>query len=366
MKYVLHIIANLCIGGAEKVARDIAFYGADHGYESHFVVFGDEVGEYEPVLIKHGCNVFHMPSPSAGYIAFIDNLKKLMSRYSYQAVHAHTMFNIGWVMLAAKQMNVPVRVAHAHSALDNGSGFVKGIYETAMRRLILNCATDLITCGVDAGNRLFGEKAFKQRGKLILNGIDTEQFAFNSETRERMREQLGVADKFVVGHAGHLAEVKNQKFLIELMPALLKKKENAVLLLLGEGEDRKMLEDKIYELGLSDSVIMTGNVSNVYDYLCAMDVFAFPSLFEGMPLSIVEVQANGLPCVISDRVPKDVFLTDLLTPMSVDKPEPWIDAICASQRSDPEKYAAIMKESGFDISTVIRKFYDIYERKEND
>ena len=361
MKYILHIIAKLYIGGAEKVARDIGLY-APEGYENHYVVFGDEVGEYEPMLIEHGCKVFHMPSPAESYSGFVKNLKKLMSDYSYQAVQAHTMFSIGWVMLAAKQMNVPVRVAHAHSALRNGSSLVKDSYEAVMRRMILSCATDLVGCGVDAGKRLFGEKAFEKRGQLIFNGIDTAQFAFSSETRERMRAELGLGDKFIIGHAGHLADVKNQKFLIELMPELLKKKENAVLLLLGEGDDRKMLEDKIGELGLEEKVIMTGNVNNVYDYLCAMDVFAFPSLFEGMPLSIVEVQSNGLPCIISDRVPKDVFLTDLLTPLAIDNDEPWIEAICSAQRNEPEKYAAILKESGFDIHTIVKKFYDIYER----
>ena len=361
MKYVLHIIAKLNIGGAEKIARDIGLY-APHGYENHYIVFGDEAGEYESQLIDCGCKVFHMPSPSESYKGFMNNLKKLMREYDYQAVHAHTMFNIGWAMLAAKQMNVPVRVAHAHSALRNGGGFVKDVYETAMRRMILNCATDLVGCGVDAGNRLFGEKAFAKRGKLILNGIDTAQFAFNSEKRAAMREELGLKDKFIVGHAGHLAAVKNQKFLIELMPELLKRKNNATLLLLGDGEDRKMLEDEISELGLTDKVIMTGNVPNVYDYLCAMDVFAFPSLFEGMPLSIVEVQANGLPCVISNRVPKDVFLTDLLSELSIDCAAPWVDAICAAERNDSEKYAAILKDSGFDIGAIVKKFYDIYER----
>lgn len=365
MKYILHIIANLCIGGAEKVARDIGLY-APEGYENHYVVFGDDVGEYEAPLMDCGCKVFHMKPPSASYSDFTANLKKLMSEFEYEAVHAHTMFNIGWVMLAAKQMNVPVRVAHAHSALKNGGSLKKSVYEAAMRKLILSCATDLVSCGVDAGNRLFGEKAFSERGQLILNGIDTEQFAYKHEMNRSIREELGVTDKFVVGHAGHLAEVKNQSFLIELMPELLKKKESAILLLLGEGTDRKMLEDKISGLGLNDKVIMTGNVNNVYDYLCAMDVFAFPSLYEGMPLSIVEVQANGLPCIISDRVPKDVFLTDLLTALPIENAEPWIDAIFKAQRNEPEKYAAVLKKSGFDISTTVQRFYNIYERNEHD
>lgn len=361
MKHVLHIIAQMSIGGAEKMARDIGLF-APEGYENHYVVFGDEVGEYENQLIEHGCLVFHMPSPSESYTAFMKNLKKLMNEYSYQAVQAHTMFNAGWAMLAAKQMGVPVRIAHAHSALRNGSSIKKNAYESVMRRMILNCATDFVGCGKDAGKRLFGEKEFEKRGQLIFNGIDTAQFAFDAELREHIRDELCVTDKFVIGHVGHLAKVKNQRFLIELMPEVLKKKENAVLLLLGEGEDRKMLEEKISELGLEEKVIMTGNVPNVYDYLCAMDVFTFPSLFEGMPLSIVEVQSNGLPCVISDRVPRDVFLTDLLMPLTIDNAEPWIEAICNAERHNPEKYAAVLKENGFDINTVVKKFYDIYER----
>ena len=360
MKYILHIIAKLYIGGAEKIARDIGLY-APEGYENHYVVFGDEIGEYEEELIERGCRVFHIPEPAKSYPQFVRNLKKLMREYDYTAVHAHTMFSSGWAMLAAKQMNVPVRIAHAHSALRTGASAVKSVYEAAMRKTILGCATDLVGCGVEAGNRLFGGNAFAQRGRLIYNGTDTAQFAFDPVKRERMREKLGLCDKFVIGHAGHLAKVKNQSFLLDIMPELLKRKSNAVLLLLGEGSDRKMLEEKVSGLGLSDKVIMTGSVPNVADYLCAMDAFAFPSLYEGMPLSIVEVQANGLPCVISDRVPGDVFLSDLLTVLPIEKTEPWIEAICKVKRSEPEKYAAMIRESGFDMSTTVNSFYEIYE-----
>lgn len=359
MKYILHVIANLCIGGAEKVARDIGLYADPSEYECHYVVFGDSVGEYETTLLAHGCRVFHMPSPSQSYSGYFQALKGLMREYPYQAVHAHTMFNAGWVMLAAKQMGVPVRVAHAHSILDESGGIVTRAYETAMRSLILRNATHLVACGQAAGVRLFGKKAYGKRGQLILNGIDTAQFSFDPLRRQAMREKLGLGDAFVVGHVGHLAEVKNQKFLLSLMPELQKRRENTALLLLGEGEDRPMLEALAKPYGRC--VILTGNVENVYDYLCAMDVFAFPSLYEGMPLSIVEVQANGLPCVLSDRVPKDVFLTELLTALPLEKPELWVDAICGAQRSEPECYGAQLKKSGFDVSTVVQKFYDIYE-----
>ena len=113
---------------------------------------------------------------------------------------------------------------------------------------------------------------------------------------------------------------------------------------------------------MEDHVRMTGNVRNVPDYLNAMDVFAFPSLYEGMPLSIIEVQSNGLPCVISDQVPKDVFLTVLLRPLPLNDQSAWVDAICGAKREAPEKYAAQMRQSGFDTDAAMQKVYAIYEK----
>lgn len=363
MKYILQIAASLDIGGAEKVARDIGIYPDAGEYETHYIVFGDKVGAYEPQLLARGCRIFHIPSPSESYRAFLHTLEELMREYSYTAVHAHTMFNIGMVMWQAKRMGVPVRVAHSHSALDTQGGWKTGAYETVMRCLILSCATDLVACGEKAGIRLFGEGAYRKRAKLILNGIDVRAYRFDQAARDKIRAQYDLNDSFVIGHAGHLAEVKNQKFLLELMPQILEQKPDARLMLLGEGPDRPMLERKIADLGLEKAVIMTGNVMNVADYLSAMDVFAFPSLYEGTPLSILEVQSNGLPCVLSTGVPRDVYLTDLIHPLTLHEPEKWIQAICGSQRKNCEQYQELLLRSGFDASEAIRKIYDIYEQK---
>lgn len=363
MKYILQIAASLRIGGAEKVARDIGLFPNIKEYQNHYIVFGNELGDYESLLIGYGCKIFHINPPSNDYRLFIQTLKELMEKYCYSAVHVHTMFNAGWVMYVAKKMNVPVRVTHAHSALDTNVGLKAKLYEHFMRCLILSCSTDLVACGEKAGVRLFGGKAYRERAQLILNGINIEAFRFNKKRREIIRDMLGVKDCLVIGHVGHLAEVKNQKYLLAILPKILKVKPDARLLLLGEGEDRSMLELTIAELGLKDYVIMTGNVLNVSDYLSAMDIFAFPSLYEGMPLSIIEVQANGLPCVLSTGVPEDVYLTDLIQPIRLDEPEQWVNAICSKQRMNPEKYADLLQESGFDTSSAMRKIYDIYERK---
>ncbi len=365
MRKVLIIASKLYIGGAEKVAADIGFYADPAEYEVHYVVFGDEVGAYEQDLENHGCKIFHLPQPSDSYRAYLKNLKKLIQTYHYDAIHAHTMFNIGWAMLAGRLYGVPVRVSHAHSALRERRSLKVRLYEAVMHALILTCATALVACGVQAGERLYGKRAFAKRGLRILNGIDTQRFAFDAAKREVFRAELGLTDRFVIGHAGHLAAVKNQTFLLDFMPTLRKRRPDAFLLLLGEGEDRAALEQRIRDLHLQDCVRLTGNVRNVPDYLSAMDVFAFPSLYEGMPLSIIEVQANGLPCVISDRVPEDVFLTDLIHPLPLEQPVQWVSAICAAHRENAAQYAARMHCSGLDVSTAMEEIYKIYNRADN-
>ena len=143
---------------------------------------------------------------------------------------------------------------------------------------------------------------------------------------------------------------------------ILKQRPDAVLMLIGDGEDREMLRNTANELNIQDKVIFVGNTTSVQDYLSAMDVFVFPSLYEGLPLSILEVQANGLPCIISDTVPPDVFLTDLIHPLSLnDDKEKWVNEILAVNRSAKTDYPLQLKNAGFDIHTAMKKVYEIYE-----
>lgn len=359
MKKVLVIAGALYIGGAEKVCRDIGLY-ANGRCTVHYLVFGDRIGEYESELTVAGCKVIHTAPPASGHIAYYRFLIQLIRKEHYDVIHSHTMFNSGWAMLAGKCCGVPVRIAHSHSALEVSMPLYKRIYEAVMRRMILRNATIYAACGQKAGERLFGKNFFEQNGVLLLNGIQTSEFAYNECARKRIRTELGLDSRFVIGHVGHLAEVKNQSFLIRLMPELLKRKPDAFLLMLGDGSDRDMLQNLIEETNLREHVLLLGNVFNVNEFLSAMDVFAFPSLYEGLPLSIVEVQANGLPCIISDRVPKDVFITNLLTALPLDDREAWINAICTAHRTDGMRYGHIVRQSGMDVQSFLEKVYSLY------
>lgn len=359
---VLEIAASLKIGGAEKIARDIGYYSNSDIYQIDYVVFGDETGEYENELQEKGCKVYHMPQPSSGYINYLKQLYRLIMSNGYQVVHSHTMFNSGWAMLIAKICGVPIRISHSHSVdAQPGKTLIQRLYEKAMQLIIIRFSTHYVGCGVKAGEILFGKKRYHKKGITILNGIDTKKFAYSEMNREEIRKKLDVTNDFVIGHVGHLANVKNQSFLINLMPEILKKNKNALFLLLGEGEDRLKLEKQIIDLNLSKNIIMTGNVTDVHKYLSAMDVFVLPSLYEGMPLSVVEAQTNGLPCVISDSVPQDVVLTDLISRFSLNETEEaWVKAICNSKRYTPHIYEAKIKNLGLDSETMVNKISELY------
>lgn len=330
-----------------------------------YVVFFDEIGEYEAPLKKKGHRVIRLPLPASGYGRFVTALRELMKKNRYRVVHSHTMFNSGLVLAVARQMKVPIRISHAHTISSMRRTGPRLVYEKIMRCLIVSCATDLVACGKAAGSWLYGEKTFRRRGRLIMNGVNVRTYRYNSEIRNQVRERYGLADRFVIGHVGRMAPEKNQVFLIELLPGILRNRSNAVLLLVGDGEQREMLTAQVQKRGLSENVVMVGNRLNVQDYLNAMDVFVLPSVFEGMPLSILEIQSNGLPGVLSKAVPGDVYLTDLISTASLDdSPEKWISMILDAVRRHPEQYNAQMLQSGCDIQDMVNKIYEIYDRAE--
>ena len=364
MKKVLEIIGSLKIGGQEKVGKEIGLHIDRDKYEIHYLVFDENKEAYEQELADAGIQVFHLPEPSRGYIQYLKNLYKLMKENSYDIVHAHTMFNSGWAMLAGWQQRVPVRISHSHSIRGpEHRGFVKNLYEKTMRMMIRLFATDYVACGKGAGKWLYGEKFFEKNGTVIYNGIGLDQYIYDENERNKVREKYGLQKKFIIGHAGHFAPVKNQAFLLELMPEIIRRRSDAFLMLLGDGQIRKKLEEKIIKLGLQDRVLMTGNVKNVGAYMSAMDVFAFPSLYEGMPLALVEAQSNGLPCIISAKIPEDVYLTDLIRSLPLENStEQWIEAIIKARRNHPERYRKVMGEEGFDIHGMLDRVYGLYER----
>lgn len=360
---ILELVADLRIGGAQRVAANIAKY-APSDYHFTYLVFDEEIGEYEPEIRMHGNEVIHIPSPKKGYPAYLRALQEQMRAHDYDVVHCHNMYSCGLVMQLAKQAGIPGRISHSHTAKDNilQESFPRKAYKRAMRDLIWTYSTDYLACGEDAGEELYGKQRFEKSGVVIKNGIDTAAYRFNADSRRRIREKYNLGDRFVIGHVGHYVEVKNQLFLIRMMPEILKRRPDAALLLFGEGETRAEMQAEIDRLGLSDSVRLMGNVSNIPQVLSTLDVFAFPSVLEGTPLALLEAQANGLPCVISATIPDDACVTDLIQKLPLSSPSAWSEALLAAEREPDADYTSVLSKRYEDIHDSMAKLYGIFEK----
>ena len=197
--------------------------------------------------------------------------------------------------MAAARHNVPVRIAHSHSA--NQDKNLKYPIKLWYKRAIPKYATCLFACGKDAGDWMFGGVPYQ----IINNAIDAAAYAYDTAKRADVRQALGLGDELVVGHVGRFNQPKNHPFLLEIFAALLKKEPDSVLLLVGGGEDMPKMQAKAKTLGIAEHVRFLGVRSDVAELMQAMDVFVFPSLYEGLPVTMVEAQAASLPCIISDK-----------------------------------------------------------------
>ena len=200
--------------------------------------------------------------------------------------------------------------------------------------------------------------------QFIPNGIDTERFRFRAEIRERVRRELGLDGKFVVGHVGRLCYQKNQSFLLDVFAKLIEQRSESVLLLVGEGEDRAMLEDRVRQFDLTERVIFYGASRHVEQLMWAMDVFAFPSRFEGLPLVGVEVQAAGLPVVCTDsNIPPEAGVTPSLIRIPLESgAAAWAAALLNAKTVSREEAARLVREAGFDVADVARQVERAYLR----
>ncbi len=360
---VLHVIGSLNVGGAENVAMNYARFIDRTKFQCDYLVFGEEEGTYEKEAIRLGSKVIHSNSPRKGYSNFLKNLKMILRNGKYDIVHTHTLLNNGLILKAASSVKITKRVSHSHST-DSGKKetFFYKIYAFLMKRLIRKYATDFLACGKDAGEYLYGEKLFKEKGVVIHNGIDTQKFIFNENKRSIVRKKLFKNHNLVIGHIGRLSEVKNHLFLLDIFNELQKLNRNTSLLIVGDGVLRLTIERKVKELELEDSVFFLGMRSDIEDILQAIDVFVLPSFFEGFPVTLIEAQASGLPCVISSSITPQVKVTELVTFLSLDESaQVWAEKILDCARTERSDKSEEMREKGFDVYKTLRQLENIYE-----
>lgn len=293
---------------------------------------------------------------------------RLLDEQSYDVVHLNLFQALPLAYLSlARRKGIPLRIAHSHNNMLRQSKTRQlklGIHKLA-RRLFAKDATDLWACSDTAAKFMFPAVLLSEKHyRFIPNGIDLHRFQSSETERGAIRKQLGLEKAFVIGNVGRLCHQKNQDFLLDVFAQVYAQDASARLLLVGEGEALTELEEKAAQRSLSDSVIFYGTTPQVERLLWAMDVFVFPSIFEGLGIAAIEAQAAGLPTICSDGVPQEAFATDLVQKLSVHIPaEQWAQAILtAKDKPGAGRPWKQLKAKGFDVADVANFISGSYQR----
>ena len=353
-------VCRMVYGGVEAVISNYMRNFDKDKFELHIIT--QDINDENCIkdFVEQGFIVHVVTHKRKGIMKNIRDTKKLFREYDFDIVHSHMTLANFLVLFLAKHYGIKVRISHSHNCL-NSSTLIQKIKYGILRKLNCMPATDYYACGVDAGAFLFGEKNMKAgKVKVFKNAIDIKKYAFDPIIRNAMREKLGIHDKMCIGHVGRFTEQKNHTFLIGCFNDYHKINPESVLLLVGDGELKEEITEKINELGLSDSVIMTGNITNVEDYYQAMDVFLLPSVFEGLPLVSVEVQNCGLPCLISDKVDKRCKITENVYFLPIDSTSVWAEKINSLDTKNRRSCCEEIAANGYDIVSESEKLAQSY------
>ena len=317
------------------------------------------LSQYSDIVEAKGGRVFVLPRLN-GVLAYWKSLRRLIKKNHYDAVHIHgNRHTVVLELSAAWAADCGVRMVHSHTTT---------CLHVVVSRLLTQPFNMLYThglaCGDAAGRWMFGKRKFT----IINNGVDTELYAFDESKRNAIRKKQGWSGCKVIGHVGGFVDTKNQGFIVEVFHELYVRDNTYRLLLIGDGPLRHGIELKVKEYGLQNMICMTGNINNVCDYLNVMDLVLMPSIFEGLPLTLVEQQANGLRCVVSDAITTEADKTGnlIFLPLTMDVAG-WaeriksIDMDNTEQRKERSQQAIErIRECGYSIKEEARKLEEYY------
>ncbi|MBD5452521.1 MAG: glycosyltransferase family 1 protein [Lachnospiraceae bacterium] len=366
---VLHVLGTTNLGGAESRIMELYRAMDRSAVQFDFLVHTDKEGQYDAEIKQLGGRIYNVPRFRIVNLAVYKKaLKDFFGAHNdYAAVHGHMTSTASIYLPIAKKAGIPVTIAHARSAgVDKG---IKG-FATKMLRLRLKKRADYcFTCSAEAGRAVFG-KEWVDKGNVwtIPNAIDAARFVYDETVRKQVREELGLSNRFVIGHVGRFSFMKNHAYLIEIFAQLCKMCDDAALVLIGRGNLEKEMRNKVKSLGLADKVLFLGNRLDVERYYQAFDYFVFPSIFEGLPGSVVEAQATGLMCLVSDNVTKEVALTERVIYKSIEEPaSSWASEIMRNIKKAlvREDMSAVIRENHFDVRQQAAEMERFYESGSN-
>lgn len=352
---VAHVVGKMVGGGMEQVVMNYYLHIDRSRVQFDFVVDSDSVLVPRREIESLGGRVFTVP-PYQRVIAYQRALIKLFREQRWKIVHSHENALSVFPLRAAKRAGVPVRIAHSHSTAGRGET-TRNAIKWVLRRFANVYPTQRVACSKHAGEWLFGKDA---DFTVLYNAIDLSEFRFDSKVRDEARVELGISDSVLaIGHIGRFVAQKNQSFILDVFAKVIARDIDAVLVLVGDGPMRGGMEEKAERLGLSGRVLFLGQRDDVARLYQAFDVFCLPSLYEGLGIVAVEAQVAGLRCLLSDRVPREVAISDNTTFLPIRTEQVWSDAI-SSVVANYRRDIHLEDFANYDISTAARRLEQFY------
>ena len=353
-KRILQVVTYMGRGGIETMLMNYYRHMDRSKVQFDFLVHRDFAGDFDEEITALGGKIYQVRPMNPLNPGYWHDLLTFFRTHPYEIVHCHLNFKSGIVLAAAKLAGVPVRIAHAHTASMENDW--TQIPRKIMRTLIAPNATAMLACSGNAGKAVFGKASFR----ILPNAMDAAAFRYQESVRREKRLELDLADAFTVMHVGRFGAEKNHKFLLEVFGHLHTAEPNVKLVLIGDGAMRKEIEEAASRLLPADSVRFLGVRKDIPELLQAADVFAFPSVFEGLPVTMIEAQAAGLPCVMSDTITDECIVTDLVTTLPISDPVVWAEEILKKRGTVRTDRLAEIQAAGYDIKTAAEKLTRFY------
>lgn len=322
------------------------------GIEFGYVAINEPSDSYKEKLKELGVKLYIIPRKLSNPLKYVKDLMHISKDYDIIHVHGNSATMV-LEMVAAKLGGIKYRIAHCHNTKCS-----QRVIDFLARPLFYNLCNGRLACGIEAGKWLYRKRDFK----VINNGIESQKFKFNPLMRDEVREHLGWEKNKIIGHIGNFVSQKNHEFLIRVFHEYTKQNPDARLLLLGDGPLKQDVESQINDLKLTDKVLLVGSVDNPQEYLNAMDLVVMPSRFEGLPLTLVEEQANGLQGLVADTITQDANISGNLKflPLSSSE-EIWTETLREMLRVPYDRSVLSRKA----ISDITKQEYDIVQVGEN-
>ena len=359
---VLHEDVILNPGGIEALLMNLYRHIDREQLQFDFMVHRPDKGLYEDEVTSMGGKIYRTPPFNPFKIhSFRSSVCEILEAHpEYKVFHCHAELNL-WPLKYAHKLGIPTRIAHSHNAKTVVN--LKYFFFLYEKMFIKKHCTDMFMCSTPAGEWSYGKKAVADgKVKFIKNGVETEKFRFNEQVRADVRRELNITDEILIGHVGRFMQQKNHGFLIDIFNEIHKKNPKTVLVMVGEGQLREENEKKVSQLGLQDCVRFLGVRNDVNRLYQAFDLFLFPSLWEGLPLTGVEAQASGLPVLMSDVITPEVYIVPHLHTKSLkNSAGEWADEALSLVNSYKRRDCIReIRDAGFDIQETadwLQNFY---------